>query len=238
MAIFNDVTNELLIKVAYVGASRAGKTTNLQSLYKQHSPEVKSRFFDLHGLEKKSPYFEFLPLSIGDHRSIPMRLNIFTLPAIEFFGTLERQILRGVDGIVMVIDSRLEHLDENERCSNRLETLLAGVERSIESIPIVVQLNHRDAPGALSLSALKKGFTWQGCRHIEAVAVQDVGVTETIEMLSDLMLERMDSATLKTVYQEHPQFSNATNRPESSHQVTNKNRHLPASPDSPAQNLF
>ena len=193
MAILNDVTNDLLVKVVYVGCRHCGKTTNLQSIYKQTSKDVTSRFFDLHAVTTKLPYFDFLPLSLGENRSQTIKLHLYTLPAVKNWKTLQRQLLRGVDGIVWVVDSRSERLEENEIFLRSLEAILAEVQLSFEEIPLVIQFNHRDSKNSISVQALKSVFARKNSYQIEAVAVQDIGVLETVEAMTDLLIQTMEN---------------------------------------------
>ncbi len=192
MAILNEVTNDLMLKVVLVGAPGVGKTTNVQSLYKQTSQDVSSRFFDLHKMGQRSPYFDFLPLSLGEMHSQSLRLHLYSLPRTRFWPTLRRQLLQGCDGLIWVVDSRAHQLEENERALSQLKEDLAEVQLSYETIPLVIQFNHRDSESALSIAALRSAFCRRGAVQTEAVAVQDIGVVETIESLTELLVAEME----------------------------------------------
>ena len=193
MAHLNQDTKELHLRILYVGAPGAGKTTNLQSIYKQTSTELSTRLFDLHDVSQKNRYFDFLPLAYGQKRALALRLHLFTLPAHDSWPTVLHNLMLGVDGIVFVVDSRLSRIHENETHLNRLRDLLRLTNRSFQDIPLLFQFNHRDAQDATPLHALRKQFSRQAADDFEAIAAQDKGVLESIDMLANRILDTMDT---------------------------------------------
>ena len=193
LAFLNEQTNELHLKVLYAGCAGSGKTTNLQSLYKQTSPELSSRLFDLHEVARKNQFFDFLPMSLGQSRAHALRLHVYTLPSHDLWRSVVMNLAWGVDGVVFVLDSRVRALQENEQQLMRLKSILKCVNRNFDEIPLVFQYNQRDAPDALPLRAMKTEYTRTAAAEIEGVAVQDIGVVETVEALSDRILANMES---------------------------------------------
>ena len=196
MAVLNEVSGDLLIKIVYAGIPGSGKTTNFQSLYKQNSGDLNSRFFDLHGLSARHPYCDFLPLTIGHIRSQAIRLHLYSLPAVPLWKTLTRQILQGIDGLVWVVDSRSENLERNEAYLEALSEELGSVGSALGEVATVVQFNHRDSERAAAIGALKAAFQLRGAMQTESVAVQDIGVMETLNALGELITGRMESPSL------------------------------------------
>ena len=203
MAFLNEYTGELNLKVLYVGSAGCGKTTNIRSAYKQTSTEISSRLFDLHGLEESDGVFDFLPLRLGDvsqriesnrsgAHSQPLRVHLYTLPSHDCLATLNQTLFMGVDGIVFIVDSRSLALPENERQWERMNQWLLQQGRRQEDVPLVSQFNHRDASDALPIRALKARFQRAESSGVEAVAVQDVGVLETIDAMTDAILASME----------------------------------------------
>jgi signal recognition particle receptor subunit beta len=194
MAFLNEETNELHIKIVYAGSAGCGKTTNLQSLFKQTSAEVSTRIFDLHTLPTQNQFFDFLPLTYGEAKNHAIRLHLFTLPTHDLWPTVNMNLLWGVDGIVNVIDSRLPHLSETEKSLVRLKDMLHLVNRSFSEIPMVFQYNHRDAPSAVDVRALRSEYARHGASGIEAVAVQDRGVIDTLDAIAERILSSMENS--------------------------------------------
>lgn len=192
MAVLNEVTQELLLKVVYVGCCGSGKTTSIQSVYKQTSADVSSRFFDLHQVAQNSPLFDFLPLSLGESRSQPLRLHLYTMPDLGYWPTLNKQILQKVDGLIWVVDSRAHFLERNELYLAQLCENLASVRKSFDEVPLVIQFNHRDHAKALPVKALRSSFSRKNSYFAESVAVQDIGVLESVESMIEALLQSME----------------------------------------------
>jgi len=197
MAYINDDSAELYLKILYVGANNVGKTTNLQSLYKQTSGDIATRFFDLHNLQQRNIFFDFLPLSFGDIKAHALRLHIYTLPSHDLWNTVNFSLCTGVDGIVFTIDSRISRLWQNELQLNRIKKLLQRTGKSFNDIPLTIQYNHRDAIDVADLRALKAEFSRYNAADIEAVAVQDIGVMESLDAVVDRILLSMEYSDIK-----------------------------------------
>jgi signal recognition particle receptor subunit beta len=215
LAAFSEISREIMIKIAYVGVPGAGKTTNIQSIFRQTSPDLRSRPFDLTQLQNANPYFDFLPLSIAEYRSQSIKLNLFSIPAHRQWKTLRMQLLHGIDGIVWVVDSRNDRIDENERVLFQLENDLAELGVALSSIPCITQFNHRDSNDAAPLHALQSAFGIKASSHQEAVAARDIGVLETIEKLGEKIIGMMDE--VPTEYPMQIRILGANNRPSGIH---------------------
>lgn len=186
MAFVNEESGELFLKLVYMGAAGSGKTTNLQGLFKNTSPHVPFRHFDLNSFSQRSPYFEFLPLSLGKLRGQDVRLHIFTLPAHQLWETVSINIMSDADGVVNVVDTRMTSIHESNAHFERSATLLRYSNK--QALPLVHQLNHRDAPSIANFAALKTAYGTTDTPVIEAVASKGIGVSETLELIVDRML--------------------------------------------------
>jgi signal recognition particle receptor subunit beta len=194
MAFLNEDTNELHLKIIYAGATGSGKTTNFQSIYKQTSTEISTRFFDLHSIPTQSQFFDFLPLTYGEIRNHALRLHLFTLPNHNLWPTVNMNLLWGADGIVNVIDSRIPAIAQTDRNIANLKNMLHLVNRSFSEIPMVYQYNHRDAQNALDIRSLRSEYSRHGASGIEAIAVQDIGVIDTLDAIAERVLAAMENS--------------------------------------------
>ena len=65
MAIINQATKELQVKIVYYGPAKSGKTTNLESIYgniQTSNPESKSKIVSLATSSDRTLFFDFFPL--------------------------------------------------------------------------------------------------------------------------------------------------------------------------------
>lgn len=190
MAIVNDKTQETFLKFLYVGAAGCGKSTNLQWLFKQTSTDLPSKHFDLSQFAKNKSDFEFLPVALGGQQSL--KINLFTLPAHNLWETIPQHLMLGVDGIVFVVDTRLSKLYDNESQFDRIEALANLTGRTLDNIPLVFQYNHRDAIDAVPIHALKDVYSRKNTLGVEAVATKGIGIIETLESLTEIVLQGVE----------------------------------------------
>ena len=192
MAFINDETGELHLKVLYFGISGSGKTTNIQSLFTLTSQELSTRIFDLKESFVRSHFFDFLPMSLGDSRGKRLRLHLFTFPAHGLWPALQRVLLSGVDGLVFVLDSRLAFLQENERLLKEMDDHLRAFNRSLKTIPLVIQANHQDSDQACPLSSLQWGFSYPHANWVTAAAADNRGTLESLETIAQKIVDHLD----------------------------------------------
>ncbi len=189
MSFINHVAQELICKVIYFGTGLGGKTTNLQYIYEHTEPEEQGKLVKLSGGNERTLFFDFLPLAIGGVRGFKTRFHLYTIPGQSFYETSQQFILKGVDGIVFVVDSQPERIEANIESYEHAERSLEKQGYDIHKIPFVFQYNKRDLPGVVSTKELEATFNPMQKPFVEAIANQGVGVMETLQHVSTLILK-------------------------------------------------
>ena len=93
--------------------------------------------------------------------------------------------------MVFVADSQEERLDANFETMENLQEHLREHNLNFATIPYVLQLNKRDLPKAMSVPELTKQLRKKGEPVLEAVAIQGVGVFETLKEVAKLVLAEL-----------------------------------------------
>jgi signal recognition particle receptor subunit beta len=184
MPRIHHATREIQFKVVYYGPGLGGKTTNLEQIHKRSNPAHRGKLVSLNTESERTLFFDLLPIDLGKFRGYTVRLHLCTVPGQIAFDQTRRLVLRNVDGIVFVVDSQRERLDDNIASIRNLEAnlLLQGDDPS--RMPLVVQYNKRDLPTALSVSELRVALAVpSGVPEIEACAVRCEGVFETFKAI-------------------------------------------------------
>ena len=189
MAYANFETREIHCKVLYVGARGSGKTENLRSIFQKSQIRLTREPLAFEG-QVNAP-FEFMPLSIGQLKDFHVKLHIYTLPEHSLYPTFNMVVTRGIDGIVFVVDSSMEALQENLDSWTRLKGMLTQEGYNFAAMPRVIQYNKRDRRDALTLEALRNEFNAAGIADIEAVATEHLGTLETVQKISSLVLDEL-----------------------------------------------
>jgi mutual gliding-motility protein MglA len=136
-------------------------------------------------------FFDFLPIDLGTVRGFKTRFHLYTVPGQVFYEASRKLILKGADGVVFVADSQEERLDANFETLENLREHLKEHGLSFDNIPYVLQLNKRDLPNALPVEELKKQLQAKGEPVVEGVAVQGVGIFETLREVAKLVLTEL-----------------------------------------------
>ncbi len=186
MALVNEATNEITVKLVYYGPPHAGKTTNLRWIEEHVPARTKGKPVELTTEGDTTLFFGFVPLAIGTVGDRRARIQLYAVPGHVRHEASLRLVLRGCDGIVFVADSQAAMLDANVESLRGLQQNLPLSELDL-SLPQVIQYNKRDTPTALPLSVLEAELNPRGLPHFEAVAIGGSGVEETLRGIMSLL---------------------------------------------------
>jgi mutual gliding-motility protein MglA len=186
MVFFNASTRELTAKVVYYGPGLGGKTTNLKVLHERLEPRTAGELVALSTESDRTIYFDLLPVELGDIKGYRIRFQLTTVPGQTAFNETRRVVLKGADGVVFVADSQWTLLPKNLESWQSLKENLAANGLAFETMPIVIQYNKRDLPDILSIEAMEEALGFSAYPHVEAVAREGRGVTETFKLISKL----------------------------------------------------
>lgn len=191
MSFINYATREINCKIVYFGAGLCGKTTNVQYIYERTQEDLKGKLVTLSTENERTLFFDFLPLSVGDVRGYKTRFHLYTIPGQTFYEISRQFILKGVDGVVFVVDSQPERMEANIEAHDALEKSLEAQGYDVHKLPIVYQYNKRDVPDAVSVRELETTFNPMRRPHFEAVANRGDGVMETLQSVSQWVIREL-----------------------------------------------
>ncbi len=203
MVAINYASREVACKIVFYGPGLSGKTTNLLYVHKKVPATTKGKMISLATEADRTLYFDFLPINIGKINGFSAKFQLYTVPGQVYYNATRKLVLRGVDGLVFVADSQADKMDENIESLTNLKENLAEYGYNISELPIVIQYNKRDLPGALPVAELEAKLNPYGWKHFEAEAVNGPGVFDTLKMIIKLVLEkakntRSDSTIART----------------------------------------
>ncbi len=175
-------TRLLQFKVAYWGPGESGKTTNYLWIKRKLGKFKASRGFSIQTTQKRTLWADAVWLRIernmGAERLVIM-WQVVTATGQERFLSTREFVLAGADGAVFVADATPGREGDNVRSFKELQALTAGIK-----IPIVVQLNKVDVPGAISAGAMAKVLGVPAREIHASVAVRGEGVIEAFNMIT------------------------------------------------------
>ncbi|MFI5119642.1 MAG: ATP/GTP-binding protein [Thermoanaerobaculia bacterium] len=185
MALFNHATKELTAKIVYYGPGLCGKTSNLKMLH-QRLERGAGKLLSLSTAQDRTIYFDLLPIELGNIKGYTVRFQVCTVPGQVFYNETRKIVLRGVDGLVFVVDSQWSMLSHNLESFQNLKENLHEEKILLETLPVVIQYNKRDLPSALSVEALQDSLGFHSYPYVETVASEGAGVIETFKLVSKL----------------------------------------------------
>lgn len=184
MPLVNHAHQEIHLKVVYYGPGLGGKTSNLEHIHARTKPERRGKLISLATETERTLFFDLLPVELGTFMDYQVRLHLCTVPGQIAHDRTRRLVLRHVDGIVFVVDSQEHRVEDNQESILNLGTNLSLQGDDPNALPLVVQYNKRDLPGILSVETLRHVLgVPDGVPELEAVAVEGVGVFETVKTI-------------------------------------------------------
>jgi signal recognition particle receptor subunit beta len=198
MVFFNYSTMQMAAKVVYYGPGLCGKTTNLHYIYGHTSGDSRGEMVSLETETDRTLFFDLLPIDVGSIAGFNTRIQLYTVPGQVFYNTTRKLVLKGVDGVVFVVDSQRAMLQANLDSFKNLEENLAEMGLSVDTIPLVLQLNKRDLSDICTVDELNKALNPKGWPHFEASALGGQGVFETLKGVSKLTLLSLKKRLMRT----------------------------------------
>jgi mutual gliding-motility protein MglA len=182
---------ELNLKIVYYGPALSGKTTNLEQIYAHVDPQKRSELISLKTHEDRTLYFDFMQLELNKIGSLTPKIHLYTVPGQSYYEASRRLVLHGADGIVFVVDSGADRVNENSWAWADMKSHLAFHHISMQSIPVVVQFNKRDLSNALAIPDLKATLRIKSYPSCTAVAINGNGVFDTLKVITQKVITRI-----------------------------------------------
>jgi signal recognition particle receptor subunit beta len=191
MSFVNSVTKEVNCKIVYVGTGLSGKTTNVQYVYENTRTDRAGKLVSLSTENERTLFFDFLPLAVGEVRGYKTRFHLYTIPGQTFYESSRDFILKGVDGVVFVVDSAPERIEANLEAWEQFQKALERQGYDLARIPLVFQYNKRDLHHAATIAELESTFNPGRRPYFEAIANRGEGVMETLESISQMVIDAL-----------------------------------------------
>jgi len=191
MSFVNFGAKEIISKIVYWGPSLGGKTANIRYIAEHTREASKGKLISLSSETERTLFFDFLPLALGKVNDFDVRFHLYTVPGHVFYDTSRKLLLKGLDGVVFVVDSNRNRFGANVESMNNLVKHLGTMNVDIKDIPFVVQYNKRDIPVAIPVSEICHVVNKINAPEYEAVATEGIGVFETLKGISKIIMANL-----------------------------------------------
>ena len=192
MVQINFARREVNCKIVFYGPGLSGKTTNLEIIHKKVPDTARGNLTSIATEQDRTLFFDFMPLDLGQVAGMKTKLFLYTVPGQVYYDSTRKLVLQGADGVSFIADSDPNRMNDNIESFKNLERNLKDYGVDIRKIPLVIQYNKRDLPGALSVAELNAKVNPYGALTFEAVAVKGEGVMQTLKGISKLVVDRLN----------------------------------------------
>ncbi|MBV9671873.1 MAG: gliding-motility protein MglA, partial [Verrucomicrobia bacterium] len=146
MAFINFISGEVEFKIVYYGCALGGKTTSLGYIHERVDAKDRGKLLLLPTQNDRTLFFDFLPIDGGVVKGFRVRFKLWTVPGQVMYNATRQLVLRGVDGVVFIVDSQWDRVEANIESMSNLKTNLVDMDLSLKCLPYAVFYNKRDLP--------------------------------------------------------------------------------------------
>jgi len=180
----NHARKTITLKLVYAGAPDSGKTANLEYIQNHAAQAREGAIESIRDSRDQTLLFDFAPFACEKIDGYEVHVQVFTLPGSTEIETPRELGFNGMDGLVVVIDSRWDALEAGVRYWEFLQQSLQQAGIDLARLPHVLQYNRRDEADVAPTHYLEYLFNKHGAPHFEASSLAGVGVFETLNGLA------------------------------------------------------
>ncbi len=189
MAHLDPRTDEIVVRIVYDGAPRAGKTTNVRMLHESLLAQREGELVSPGSSERQTQFFDWRDFAGGFVDGRRLRCQILSVPGQPELAHRRRHLLATADVVVLVVDADPAELDTSRAIVRSLSATLAQA-----AIPIVVQLNKLDLGGPSTVASVAESLRLpESTPAFGAEACRGIGVSDTFLAAVRLALEGVRS---------------------------------------------
>lgn len=192
MVQLNAAARELTIKVVYYGPGLSGKTTNLQQIHARLVPEVRGRLLSVETHDDRTLFFDLLPVFFESEQGLKVKVKLYTVPGQVIHQATRKLVLQNADAVAFIANSQKDATAENNEYWANLQANLRANGLEPDDIPVVIQFNKLDLPGARTLEELEEVRKRGSEAVFGAVAVRGEGVLETLHGVLTAAYRQLD----------------------------------------------
>lgn len=185
---------EIAARVVLWGPRGSGKTTTLRAVADRLDPSTRGPLLSPSDATDRTLFMDFLAVELGALDGVPLRVHLVALPGADRLSSTHRSMLKGADGFVFVADSSLARQNDNRSALESLRRHLVATGQ--DHLPLVVQLNRRDAADAVPVESMRAHLAAGSDEGdvYETVATEGAGVIEMLTGVSARVVARLSAA--------------------------------------------
>lgn len=196
MAVYDRDSAKIIVRVVYDGPGNAGKTTNLVELCQFFTSRRRSELISPEVRDGRTLWFDWVQIDAGVIAGYGLRCQIVTVPGQLVLRRRRSALLRAADVVVLVCDSSPSGVELVRPAFGRIRQFVA--DHAGSDVPIVLQANKQDLPGAISPEELAASLgADSSIPSVGARANAGVGVKETLVLAIRAAADRAQQLVLE-----------------------------------------
>jgi signal recognition particle receptor subunit beta len=184
-------------RILYWGVEGAGKLTSLAVVQAKLRADHRGVMREVPTRLDPSVNYTVLPITLGEIAGMQTQIELVCVPGASEQAPTRKQLLDEVDGVVLVVDSQADRVEENADMLDELRKGLADYARSFEDLPLVVQYNKRDLSDDYVIDELHRRLELGNATVFESVAVEGTGVLQTLSTISKKVIRTLRGESLE-----------------------------------------
>ncbi len=177
MAVYDREQHKVVVRVVYDGAAHSGKTTNLHQICASFTQRRRGELIVPAESDGRTLFFDWLQLDSGLVGGFPLRCQLVSAPGQPSLRDRRAHLLASTDVVVFVCDASSAGIEDARHSYAELCELLG----EDADVPIVVQANKQDLPGAADEATLRSALNLSDDTPVApATAATGVGIRETL----------------------------------------------------------
>ena len=166
------------------GLDGAGKRTTLDMIAQRLRPELRGEIRQEPTRLDPTVRYAVLPILLDPNDPMGLQIELVAVPGGVDQAMTRKQLLDGVDGILLVLDCAPERIAENRPMIEELRGSLAAYGRTLEGVPLVLQYNKRDVADPFAIEALHRDVELDQAAVFETIATTGHGILPTLTTIS------------------------------------------------------
>ena len=158
MALILQREKRIVFRLAYVGIPFSGKSTIMKSLHRSFSREERGEMRQGFINQDRGLAFDLLRSPISVIPGFSSSIQFSTLPGYCARTNSHRQLLKQVDGILYIVDSQWDRMNENVKAFAAIQEIIIDQKKSLSEIPFVLIFNKQEMKETAPRSYLEETF--------------------------------------------------------------------------------
>lgn len=166
------------------GIEGSGKSTTLATIHEKLRADLRGEIRQEPTRLDPTVFSESLLIKLGGAGDLENQIELTAVPGSPDQGMSRKQLLDGVDGLVLLLDCSPDRIEMNAAILQELQASLSDYGHSLTDLPIVLQYNKRDIADPFAIEDLHRRIGLTQSAVFETIATTGHGIMATLTTIS------------------------------------------------------